>query len=77
MMPRQNMQYQTKETAQAAQTSQTTPACISPGTLEGLPLAMVYAPVERFENLYELPEALKNGTLFADLDKPFHPGFRL
>lgn len=35
------------------------------------PLAMVYTPMQAFENLYDMDAALKNGTLFRDLDLPF------
>ncbi len=37
----------------------------------GMPLAMVYAPCQPWRNLYEPDKALKQGTLFADLDLPF------
>ena len=39
--------------------------------LEGYPLAMVYSPVQRFENMYDLDTALAAGTLFKALDLPF------
>lgn len=35
------------------------------------PLAMVYTPIQAFENLYDIDAALKSGTLFRDLDLPF------
>ncbi len=35
-------------------------------------LAMAYVPFQRFENLYDDEKALKNGTLFADLNLPFY-----
>ena len=34
-------------------------------------VGFVYVPYQRFENLYNLDEALKKGTLFKDLDIPF------
>ena len=34
-------------------------------------LGFVYAPYQRFENLYSQTEALKNGTIFKDLNIPF------
>ena len=37
-------------------------------------LAMVYAPMQRFEELYEPDESLCHGTLFRQLDKPFWGG---
>lgn len=39
--------------------------------VDDFPLAMAYVPMQRFENLYSLDEALCAGTLFKDLDKPF------
>lgn len=39
--------------------------------LNGKSLAMVYSPCQEFERLYESDEALKRGTLYIDLDKPF------
>ena len=40
-------------------------------SLEGASLAMVYSPIQRFEELYEPAEALCRGTLFRCLDMPF------
>lgn len=34
-------------------------------------LAMAYMKMQRFENFYSPKDALKNGTLFIDLDKKF------
>ena len=33
-------------------------------------VGFVYVPYQRFEKLYELDEALKNGTLFKELNIP-------
>ncbi len=41
--------------------------------LYGAPLAMVYSPAQRFENLYDPEEGLEAGTIFRDLDFPFYP----
>lgn len=35
------------------------------------PLAMVYTPVQSFDNLYDTKTALQKGTLFKELDLPF------
>lgn len=43
-----------------------TPAC-----LDGYPLAMVYAPKQAFEKLYDREQWLDKGTIFAELDFPF------
>ena len=39
--------------------------------LEDFPLASVYAPLQKFEGLYDLDMALDRGTLFSALDLPF------
>ncbi len=39
--------------------------------LAGYPLASVFAPLQNFDNLYDAETALKQGTLFAELDLPF------
>jgi hypothetical protein len=39
--------------------------------VSGYPLAMVYAPRQAFQSLYEADEALMRGTLFHELDLPF------
>ncbi|MBQ6261943.1 MAG: spore coat associated protein CotJA [Clostridia bacterium] len=41
--------------------------------LYGAPLAMVYSPAQRFDNLYDPEEGLEAGTIFRDLDFPFYP----
>ena len=43
----------------------------NPTCLTGYPLAMVYAPEQAFENLYDCELWLEKGTIFADLDFPF------
>ena len=40
-------------------------------------LAMVYPVKQKFENLYDPDEALCAGTLFKELELPFHKGFRI
>lgn len=39
--------------------------------LKDLPLTMAYVPFQEIEGVYECDEALKAGTLFPNLDKPF------
>lgn len=40
--------------------------------LDRLPLAMAYVPFQHMDHIYEdLNEALKIGTLFPELTKPF------
>lgn len=39
--------------------------------LEVTSLAMVYAPMQCFSDLYDSRAALKHGTIFKDLNKPF------
>ena len=42
--------------------------------VDNFPLAMAYIPMQKFENLYGIDEALCSGTLFKDLDKPLLGG---
>lgn len=37
------------------------------------PLAMVYAPRQRFDGIYDMEKGLKTGTIFSALDLPFLP----
>lgn len=39
----------------------------------GTPLAMAYVPMQKLENIFEPMHALKRGTLYPELDKPWHP----
>lgn len=39
--------------------------------LRGYPLASVYAPYQEFKGLYDKETALKQGTIFTELDLPF------
>ncbi len=39
--------------------------------LRGYPLASVYAPYQEFRGLYDKEKALKQGTIFSELDLPF------
>ena len=39
--------------------------------LKGYPLASVYAPMQEFDNLYELDKGFVAGTIFSELDLPF------
>ncbi len=38
--------------------------------LDELPLTMAYVPFQRLSEVYADEKALKNGTLFPDIDKP-------
>ena len=39
--------------------------------LTGYPLAMVYSPIQEFRDMYEIDAALRQGTVFKELDLPF------
>ncbi len=39
--------------------------------LKDYPLAMVYAPLQEFEALFDMKTALQKGTAFEKLDLPF------
>lgn len=45
----------------------------NPSVVDSLPLAMVYAPRQKWRGAYSPDEALMRGTLFSELDKPFYP----
>ena len=40
--------------------------------LKNLPLTMAYVPFQRCIDSYAEDEALKRGTLYPELDKPFY-----
>ena len=42
------------------------------GILNGRSLAMVYAPYQKYEELYDPRVGLCNGTIFCNLNKPFY-----
>ena len=53
-------------------TTTVTGGCKRPGIAEGeLSLAMSYTPVQTLKNTYGAMQALRTGTLFPELDKPF------
>lgn len=39
--------------------------------LDEYPLAMMYAPIQKWRNAYDIETALRRGTLFKELDLPF------
>ncbi len=43
-----------------------------PKTIKAPALAMVYSPMQCWQNIFEPEEALKNGTMFKDLFLPFY-----
>ena len=48
-----------------------TQGCDKETVLSGLPIAMAYVPWQRYDNIYPMQQALKNGTLFRELDLDF------
>ncbi len=38
---------------------------------QNLPLAAIFIERQPYGTLYNLPEALRNGTVFANLNKPY------
>ena len=45
--------------------------CNKETTLSGLPIAMAYVPWQSYGNIYPLPQALRNGTMFQELNLDF------
>ena len=46
-------------------------ACNKETTLRDWPIAMAYVPWQSYGNLYAQPQALRNGTAFAELNLDF------
>ena len=46
-------------------------ACDKESSLQGMALAMAYVPWQPYTNLYSLSQALRQGTIFRDLDFEF------
>lgn len=40
--------------------------------VDSMPLAMAYVPWQQWQNIYEICQGFQRGTIFEDLDKPFH-----
>lgn len=47
------------------------PAVHGFGVSEGI-LAAMYVPIQAFDDMYDMESALRRGTLFRQLDKPFY-----
>ena len=51
---------------------QATPCCDREDSLDGMPLAMAYVPWQIWQRIYEAEKGFCRGTIFEELDKPFH-----
>ena len=47
------------------------PGCNKETVLSGLPVAMAYVPWQNYGNIYPLQQALRNGTMFQELNLDF------
>lgn len=58
----------------SAQSSRSSSICpgYSKAPVDTMPLAMAYVPWQKWQNIYEPCKGLNQGTIFQDLDKPFH-----
>ena len=45
-------------------------------SLDDMPLAMSYVPIQHWNTTYPLAKALERGTLFPNLDLPFKGGMK-
>ncbi len=45
--------------------------CNKETVLAGLPIAMAYVPWQSYGNIYSMQQALRNGTMFQELDLEF------
>ncbi|MCD7776048.1 MAG: spore coat associated protein CotJA [Firmicutes bacterium] len=68
--PRERIAKEFREAEMEAGRYVTAP-CAS--ALDGFPLAMVYAPSQRWRGAYSPEEALSVGTMFSELDLPLLP----
>ena len=46
--------------------------CHTMGSVDEMALTMAYVPWQHFSETYEPAKALKQGTIFPELDKPFY-----
>jgi len=74
--PQRNRQYyQTQQVCMRSTNSDDACSCndncVSPSPISGYPLAMAYAPMQPFEDLFDPCTALSRGTVFERLDLPF------
>ena len=46
--------------------------CHTMGGVDEMALTMAYVPWQHFSETYEPAKALKQGTIFPELDKPFY-----
>ncbi len=69
---RQNLNNGNCDCREAIPTANVTPSRPnSPSCLDSCPLAMVYAPTQAFEALFECEQWLEKGTIFKSLEFPF------
>lgn len=47
-------------------------ACYPQKPVDTMALTMAYVPWQQFSETYEPAKALKQGTIFPELDKPFY-----
>ena len=45
--------------------------CNKETTLSGMPIAMAYVPWQSYGDIYPVPQALRNGTMFRELNLDF------
>ena len=69
---RQTTDYGRYSSTQYVSRPQATPCCDREDSLDGMPLAMAYVPWQIWQRIYEAVKGFCRGTIFEELDKPFH-----
>lgn len=69
---RQTTDYGRYSSTQYVSRPQATPCCDREDSLDGMPLAMAYVPWQIWQRIYEVEKGFCRGTIFEELDKPFH-----
>lgn len=69
---RQTTDYGRYSSTQYVSRPQATPCCDREDSLDGMPLAMAYVPWQIWQRIYETEKGFCRGTIFEELDKPFH-----
>lgn len=69
---RQTPEYGRHASTQYISRPQATPCCDREDSLDGMPLAMAYVPWQTWQRIYDAEKGFCRGTIFEELDKPFH-----
>ncbi len=68
---RQNNCYVNRSVGKPPTVQPVNQGCYKENALTGLPVAMAYVPWQNYGNIYPMPQALQNGTMFPELNLDF------